>query len=475
MKKKLFGGLAVLLLAGLVLAGCTSPVNSTVDVGKAGANGAGAISWNEGDDIIAADLYLGDSDQSNSSGAKINNNAQSNDFPGVWFCYDGSKTSGYMKVDKSVFESLDWFRITLQGSSKYYECTVEIQPNQELSGDGCYVFFIDLSTKSDKKINHVFVKDYIEKAKLYTYVTPMYSGDSSQKNFSAQYPQTDIWSDGLVFSDGTSTDVADFNTVLVDKFKNQNTDLIAGPVWDQSGMTYGEGRVSDFVYTYDIKGKIIDGTSFKVAADDGFVMLINNVPVMWSENVRYQLALNSARGWATGPNPDGVPTPEGVEYGLKGFYSASGGADYYFGPGCPANENNVPGTGIGSGNTDKYSYPVGDKSLDDGILNAMYLFTPGTWGTLYNDGSGTGLYGWKTAYEKSWEDVKQYFRTGTNTIEIVAFNTPGQPRSIHEWDNSYLNDFAWNPDVYNYVYAQQDADNPAMILFAGTVISQTNK
>jgi len=178
--KKVFGTLAILLIAGLVLSACFNPV----DISKSRAGGASAIVWKSTDDKVAAAeiIAVKNDTRKNASGPKITSNAHSADFPGIYFIWDSKQADcGYLKVDASVFEMFDSFILTAKESNSYWDFVIEIQDGQEATEDDCYVFFIPKVKESGKNINMVFVSDYLNKdpnEKLKAEIETLYASES---------------------------------------------------------------------------------------------------------------------------------------------------------------------------------------------------------------------------------------------------------------------------------------------------------
>ena len=159
MKKFPFLAVAVLLVFGLVLAGCSGAFEGD-GVSKAAKPVASPIMWKAGDDAFAnKQVPFEVSKRTNASGPKIPSNAHSADFPGIYFYWDDKQKSDdcYLKVEKSVLEKYVYFILTTKESNKYTDFTIMPVAGQELSPDGCYVFKIPKVVP--KNINMVFVPE----------------------------------------------------------------------------------------------------------------------------------------------------------------------------------------------------------------------------------------------------------------------------------------------------------------------------
>jgi len=139
MKKK---NLAMLLGAGMIIAFAIASFPTAA--AKVGANG---MEWNSNDASVAQrDVpYDRDLKRTNASGDKIASNAQSGDFPGLYFYWnDQQKDYAYLKVEPSVFSWFEdnKFSITAKNANTYWEYEIKVQDDQKKTVDGCYVFEI---------------------------------------------------------------------------------------------------------------------------------------------------------------------------------------------------------------------------------------------------------------------------------------------------------------------------------------------
>ncbi|MCL2472488.1 MAG: hypothetical protein FWF26_02315 [Treponema sp.] len=164
MKRTLLGFTVVLLALGLVLASCTSPVNSVDSISTGRAAAVSGIVWNgDSDKAVAADIDATVSIRNDASGTKIASNAQSADYPGVYFIWDSKqKDNGYLKVDASVFDKYESFVLTSKESNTYWDFLIQVQPDQKKTADNCYVFYIP-KVYNNKNINMVFIGEWVLK------------------------------------------------------------------------------------------------------------------------------------------------------------------------------------------------------------------------------------------------------------------------------------------------------------------------
>ena len=153
----------------IVFSACNKEIpDQIVDEGDAGGVKAkevvSSVKWNGASDIAkAVDVPAVASDRKNASGIKITSNAHSADFPGIYFIWDSKqKDHGYLKVAASVFEVYNGFILTAKMTNEYWDFKITVQPGQELTSDGCYVYYIPKLLEKDSKgklfnINMVFI------------------------------------------------------------------------------------------------------------------------------------------------------------------------------------------------------------------------------------------------------------------------------------------------------------------------------
>ena len=214
-------------------------------------------------------------------------------------------------------------------------------------------------------------------ATVIDYVTPMFTSETVDYRINHNF--TNTWE-----SKWNST--ARLEEMGWD-FENFGTPVI---VWyDNLEPKNGDLRV--FEFNYNIKGdEIITGSDFFIAADNGFVMLVNSVVVANSKQITKILA------------------------------------------------NFVDKDGL---------------LIDDGIdvlrtINPEELYFENDW---VNE--------WNPVYVIKWEDLEGYFVVGENTIEIIAYNTPD-----HDINDPAVESKGGTVD-----------NNPAGVIFAGVVYSQSTK
>ena len=221
MKKATFGALAVLLMLGLVIAGCSDAMTAAVqeleertvtefddpienggpydevvitDVtdwggkkemphhGKKTARpkkhhkggidievvDPEGIGENEPFGILEVEPLPSSRTNSGKTGYKISSNAHSHDVPGMTFHWgtDPDKAGkqqdlGWLKVHESVFQRYVYFVLTAQNSNEYYDYVIMPQVGQLTNEEGCYVFFV--GKPNGKNINNVFIDLFQEK------------------------------------------------------------------------------------------------------------------------------------------------------------------------------------------------------------------------------------------------------------------------------------------------------------------------
>lgn len=158
--KKVFRGLAILLIIGLVLSSSSVAVMAGSGSVKASGND---IAWNGLDDREVAETIdaVQNDTRKNASGPKITSNACSAEFPGIYFIWDSKQSdNGYLKVQASVFDKFDSFILTVKTSNTYWDFEIAVQSGQEMTGDDCFVFFIPKVKEVNKNINMVFLSEF---------------------------------------------------------------------------------------------------------------------------------------------------------------------------------------------------------------------------------------------------------------------------------------------------------------------------
>ena len=157
--KKMFGGLTVLLIIGMVLAGCANPLGQ----GDGSARGAAYVPT-AADKSVAVELpaRVLNTKRTNASGDKITSNARSADFPGIYFYWDDKqKEDGLLMVESQYFtDEYTEFTVTIKLANEYWDWTVSLQPNQETTPDGYYTFIMPRDGLP-KNINMVFLNDWV--------------------------------------------------------------------------------------------------------------------------------------------------------------------------------------------------------------------------------------------------------------------------------------------------------------------------
>ena len=158
--KKVLGGLTILLILGLVLAGCAGAIDPNA------SPEARATYSPTAEDIEKAAPFLSwgyNPDRGNASGDKITSNAHSADFDGIYFFWDSKqKDDGILKVSDKYFDVFDTFVLTVKDASKYLDFTVGVQPDQKMTSDGYWTFNIPRGLFNDKNINMVFLNDWVK-------------------------------------------------------------------------------------------------------------------------------------------------------------------------------------------------------------------------------------------------------------------------------------------------------------------------
>lgn len=142
--------------------------DATVATGVAlSASASGPIVWyGESDRAVAVSVDDYErSERTNSgnyAGNSISSNAHSADYPGIYFRWNvQQKDVGYLKVHASVFDEYEGFILTAQESNIYWDFLITLQPGQQMTSDGCYVFkinkLIEKFAQKEYNINQVWI------------------------------------------------------------------------------------------------------------------------------------------------------------------------------------------------------------------------------------------------------------------------------------------------------------------------------
>ncbi|WP_284645089.1 endo-1,4-beta-xylanase [Paenibacillus silviterrae] len=132
-------------------------------VPAAAAESERTLVWNGDADKDVALKVEGDANLTrvNASGPKITSNANSSDFPGIYFIFDAKqKDKGFLKVDAKVFKKFVSFTVTTKEGNAYTDYLIAPVFGQKKTSDDCYVFFLD-NVASARNINMVFIDDAI--------------------------------------------------------------------------------------------------------------------------------------------------------------------------------------------------------------------------------------------------------------------------------------------------------------------------
>jgi len=165
-----------LVLAAVVTAALAIGMPIAASAAQPTTTTTASITWNTSDKNVAQDIDATPSTKTNASGPKITSNAQSADFPGIYFIWDSKqKDNGYLKVAASVFDTYSSFVITTKEANSYNDFTIAVQTGQKETADDCYVFLIP-KVVNDKNINMVFISSSVIKPET---VGPTDPGDSA--------------------------------------------------------------------------------------------------------------------------------------------------------------------------------------------------------------------------------------------------------------------------------------------------------
>jgi hypothetical protein len=157
-------------------------------------------------------------------------------------------------------------------------------------------------------------------------------------------------------------------------------DIDPNAVWTSFHAEPVYGDLQVFKFDYTIEGNVVTGgTDFIVAADNGFVMLINGKPVKNSDLIARFLGDLSS--------------------------------DYL---------------------TDGKVNEEGARVLREGEIDPEELYFAEDW-----DSSDPSNWQWRTVYTVYWDDIKSFFKVGENAIEIIAYNTTALKPDGSLHDSSY--------------------------------------
>jgi len=268
--------------------------------GVAKAPKTGDIVWNgQADKDVAVEIEYFQSYRPNASGPKITSNAHSNDFPGIYFIWDSKqKDNGYLKVKQEVFYGYICFVLTSKESNTYWDFEIYPRENQELTDDGCYVFFIP-KVYNNKNINMVFLSETRERTSTPPVIVtpPVVEGNKyifishpTQAHGVIVDPQN-MWNlaGGTDIKNHWTTTIinngygADWNAMM-------NIQTQAGTqakwVWDRDdSWEYGISGAQYLMYisTFTLADPIVDATvPFYFACDNAAVVYVNGQKVAWT-------------------------------------------------------------------------------------------------------------------------------------------------------------------------------------------------
>ena len=283
MIKRLLPVLLIVLIFGIGLTGCFSPLESFKgDVSRAFTY----IAWNgDADKEFALDVEgVVNSTRGNASGPKIASNSYSAEFPGIYFIWDAKqKDSGYLKVDAELFKYYEGFTLTAKVANTYWDFVIVPQIDQTKTADNCYVFYLP-SIAGSKNINMVFVPEVflIEEtppipgtmADLSELIAKAEALKAGSVYFPIQVSQTGNGSDvdrGLPWV--TAGELASLDNAI--EFA-RNTNL----AWVDEGIASLVEAMNNF------KGRIkADGTNYYFRFDPGAgvqQIVLANIPQNWS-------------------------------------------------------------------------------------------------------------------------------------------------------------------------------------------------
>ena len=162
MIKRFFSVILIMVIFGIGLTGCYSPLEPVNHLISRYAFDDPLV-WNGAADKAVALTIDGfkNTTRTKASGASIASNANSAAFPGIFFIYDAKQgDSGYLKVNAELFKKYISFTITTKEANNYFDFVIKPEQNQAVTADGCFVFYIP-KVSGNKNINMVFIEDTV--------------------------------------------------------------------------------------------------------------------------------------------------------------------------------------------------------------------------------------------------------------------------------------------------------------------------
>ncbi len=272
MKKSFIYAMA-LLFATITLGGCSQESSlGGSQTEETGMESRGIVLTDSERDLAVA-VPATASDRSKASGIKITSNAHSADLPGVLFIWDSKqRDNGYLKVESGIFDEYQSFVLTTKEANNYWDFRIELQPGQQMTADGCYMFFIP-KTRNDWNINMVFLGEFAEKqepAEPTQYVVSLLSGHdfgtpvTSVCEGLGGVPFQDVWDDAIQ-RDGFDA--------IADAVEREH------PVWAWSRAnsleTGYEGETVTYELEFNVEGETITQSEMLFAADNAMAVWVN--------------------------------------------------------------------------------------------------------------------------------------------------------------------------------------------------------
>ncbi len=274
MKKKLIYSVAV-LCAVFAFGACSLSEEGITPNGEVNER---SMEYNPSDNNVAVTVVETESDRTSATGPKITSNAHSNDFPGILFIWKTKhRGDGYLKVHPSVFDEYESFVLTSKEANTYWDFKIQLQEGQQKSTDGCYVFFIP-KVYNNKKINMVFLGDYVEKPELPVepepteFVTTVFSGRDFGTPVTSQSGDVffqDYWNEGIF----RSNYAFDAMATAADR-----EPALWAWTYDNSLLSGETGETVTFTYSFEIPGNVItENPQMLFAADNAMAVWVNGI------------------------------------------------------------------------------------------------------------------------------------------------------------------------------------------------------
>ncbi|MDR1951769.1 MAG: hypothetical protein LBP96_06040, partial [Bacteroidales bacterium] len=304
---KIFG---VLVALALVFGACKKDfTKEEITMKELGGKKNSTIVWNGAvDKLVAVNIMEVRSGRTNASGEKIPSNAHSAKYPGIYFIWDAKqKDNGYLKVAAYVFEECESFVLTSKEGNAYFDFPIAIQPNQQKTGDDCYVFFIPRAL-NNKNINMVFIGEFVEKEPDVNFLgnppvisnPPIIDETECEKFYflisepgllGIEVDPENVWhmpGDANHIKQLWSNSIRNNYPTQWDAMMNMVTESGVRPTWiwdrwDSWKHGFTGSQIIVYISEFNINGEIFeDVIPFYFACDNAAVVFVNGTRVHWT-------------------------------------------------------------------------------------------------------------------------------------------------------------------------------------------------